>query len=197
MLMLKTIMSQHREFLWFAFRGKACQYKVLHFGLALTPRTFTKCLDAAPGPFEAPGHSCTQLPGRLTHSGPLQGVSELSQAYRPPPRSCSWPQNIHKEECFLPYSTNCVFGSSRGFSSNAGPSGSCPDFQPQYMFGPLQARPSCLREHLSQALKPHGCSLPCAAPGVAPHEAVPLVDETFRVPLHRTSHLPNQGVVPF
>ncbi len=65
--------------------------------------------------------------------------------------------------------------------------------QPQCMFGPLQARPSCLHEHFSQALRPHGCSLPCAAPGVAPHEAVPLVDETFRGSLHRTSHSPSQG----
>ncbi len=30
------------------------------------------------GPFEAPGHLCAQLPGRLAHSGPFQGVSELS-----------------------------------------------------------------------------------------------------------------------
>ncbi len=146
------------------------------------------------GPVETPGHSCTQLPGRLAHSGPLQGVSEPSQGCRPSPHSCSWPQNERQEECSLPFSTNGVFGSSLGFRSNAGPSGSCPDFQPQYMFGPLQARPSCLREHLSQALRPHGRSLPCAAPGVAPHEAVPLVDETFRGPLHRTCHSPCKGV---
>ncbi len=96
---------------------------------------------------------------QLTHSGP-QGVSEPSQGCRPLPHSCSWPQNEHQEKCSLPFSTNCVLGRSLGFHSNADPSGSCPDFQPQYMFGPLQARPSCLREHLSQALRPHGCSLP-------------------------------------
>ncbi len=28
------------------------------------------------GPFEAPGHSCTELSGRLAHSGSLQGASE-------------------------------------------------------------------------------------------------------------------------
>ncbi len=96
------------------------------------------------------------ITGRLAHSGPLQGVGELSQGCC----SCSWPQNKHQEECSLPFSTNCVFESSLGFRSNAGPSGSCLDFQPQYMFGPLQARPSCLHEHLLQALRPHGCSLP-------------------------------------
>ncbi len=61
----------HRKFLRFAFGGKANQSKVLPFGLALAPRMFTKCMD------EAPGHSCTQLPGRLAHTGPLQGVMVL------------------------------------------------------------------------------------------------------------------------
>ncbi len=41
------------------------------------------------GPFEAPGHSCTQLPGRLAHSGPLQGVGELSQGCHPPVDVCA------------------------------------------------------------------------------------------------------------
>ncbi len=44
-----------------------------------------------PGPVEAPGHLCTQLSGRLAHSGPLQGVSELSQGCRPPRRVFSSP----------------------------------------------------------------------------------------------------------
>ncbi|KAI2644897.1 Transposon Ty3-G Gag-Pol polyprotein [Labeo rohita] len=42
-----SILPQHRKFLRFAFRGKAYQYWVLPFGLALSPRTFTKCVDAA------------------------------------------------------------------------------------------------------------------------------------------------------
>ncbi len=147
-----------------------------------------------PGPLEDTGHSCTQLPGRLAQFGPLQGVSELSQRCRPPPCSCYWPQNEHQEEGSLPLSTNCVFGSSLGFRSNAGPSGSCPVLQPQCLFGPLQARSSCLHEHLSQALRPHGCSLTCAAPEVTPYEAVTLVNEASRAPLQKTSHSPNQGV---
>ncbi len=148
----------------------------------------------SPWALEAPGHSCTQLPGWLAHSGPLQEITELSQGCCPPPRSCSWSQNEHQEECFLPLSTNCVFGSSLGFRSNTGQSGSCPDFQPQCMFGPLHARTSCLCEHLSQALRPHGLSLICAAPGVTPHEAVPLVDKASKAPLHKTSRSPNHCV---
>ncbi len=42
-----SIFPSHRNFLRFAFRGKAYQYRVLIFSLALSPRTFTKCVDAA------------------------------------------------------------------------------------------------------------------------------------------------------
>ncbi len=78
MLMIKTIMSQvqeedwfvtidlkdayftsrsfkDRRFLRFAFGGKAYQYKVLPFGLALALRTFTKCMDAALAPLRLQG----------------------------------------------------------------------------------------------------------------------------------------------
>ncbi len=42
-----SILPCHRKFLRFAFGGKAYQYRVLPFGLELSPRTFTKCVDAA------------------------------------------------------------------------------------------------------------------------------------------------------
>ncbi len=91
------------------------------------------------GPFEAPGHLCTELSGRLAHSGSLQGASESSQGY------CSRPHP-------------------------------CPDTRSYSMSGPLQARPSCLCRYLPQAVGPHGSGLPCVAPRVASHEAIPLVD---------------------
>ncbi len=186
MMTLKTIMSQIRVGDWFVTfdlkdtyfhiqvvwqhrkllsvclwrEGLSIQSSCLWSGFGA--EDVHKMHGCCPGPVEAPGHSCTQLPGLFAHSGPLQGVSELSQRCCPPPRSCSWPQNKHQEECSLPLSANCVFGSSLGFRSDADPSGSCPDFQPQYMFGPLQVRPSCFRENLSQAFRPHGRSLPCA-----------------------------------
>ncbi len=50
----------------------------------LGPEDVHKVHGCCSGPFEAPGHLCTQLPGRLAHTGPLQGVSELSQRYCPP-----------------------------------------------------------------------------------------------------------------
>ncbi|KAI2647902.1 Transposon Ty3-G Gag-Pol polyprotein [Labeo rohita] len=50
-----SILPQHRKFLRFAFRGEAYQYRVLPFGLALSPRTFTKCVDAALAPLRLQG----------------------------------------------------------------------------------------------------------------------------------------------
>ncbi len=49
------VIQRHRRFLRFAFGGKAYQYKVLPFGLALAPRTFTKCMDAALAPLRLQG----------------------------------------------------------------------------------------------------------------------------------------------
>ncbi|KAI2658583.1 Transposon Ty3-G Gag-Pol polyprotein [Labeo rohita] len=50
-----SILPQHRKFLRFAFRGEGYQYRVLPFGLALSPRTFTKCVDAALAPLRLQG----------------------------------------------------------------------------------------------------------------------------------------------
>ncbi len=49
------VIRRHRKFLRFAFGGKAYQYKVLPFGLALAPRMFTKCMDAALAPLRLQG----------------------------------------------------------------------------------------------------------------------------------------------
>ncbi len=49
------VVLRYRRFLRFAFGGKAYQYKVLPFGLALAPRTFTKCMDAALAPLRLQG----------------------------------------------------------------------------------------------------------------------------------------------
>ncbi len=146
------------------------------------------------GPFEAPGHSCTELSGRLAHSGSLQGASESSQGYRSRPHPFSWPQDERQEECAPPISANCVSRSSFGFRSDAGPFGSCPDTSSYSMSGPFQARPSCLCRYLPQAVGPHGSSLPCVAPRAASHEAIPLVDEGAEVTPHCTSYSPYQGV---
>ncbi|KAI2661076.1 ORF V: Enzymatic polyprotein [Labeo rohita] len=45
-----SILPRHRPFLRFAFEGQAYQYKVLPFGLSLSPRVFTKVAEAALSP---------------------------------------------------------------------------------------------------------------------------------------------------
>ncbi len=50
-----SIIPSHRKFLRFSFRGKAFQYRVLPCRLALSPRTFTKCIDAALAPLRLQG----------------------------------------------------------------------------------------------------------------------------------------------
>ncbi len=146
------------------------------------------------GPFEPPGHSCVELPGRLAHSGSLQGANESSQKYCSTPHPFSWPQDERQEECTPPISANPVSGGSFGFHSDAGPFGSCPDIQFYSMSGPLQARPACLCRFMPQAARPHGSDLPCVASRVASHEAVLLVDKGAEATPHCTSHSPYQGV---
>ncbi|KAL0187588.1 hypothetical protein M9458_014687, partial [Cirrhinus mrigala] len=50
-----SILPRHRPFLWFAFEGRAYQYKVLPFGLSLSPRVFTKVTEAALAPLREVG----------------------------------------------------------------------------------------------------------------------------------------------
>ncbi|KAL0195088.1 hypothetical protein M9458_008660, partial [Cirrhinus mrigala] len=48
-----SILPRHRPFLWFAFEGRAYQYKVLPFGLS--PRVFTKLAEGALAPLWGQG----------------------------------------------------------------------------------------------------------------------------------------------
>ncbi len=50
-----SILLQHRPFLSFAFEGRAYQYKVLPFGLALSPCVFTKLVERALIPMREQG----------------------------------------------------------------------------------------------------------------------------------------------
>ena len=50
-----SIAPHHRQFLRFAFEGRAYQFRVLPFGILLTPRVFTWCVAAALAPLQAQG----------------------------------------------------------------------------------------------------------------------------------------------
>ncbi len=50
-----SILPQHRPFLRFAFEGRAWQYRVLPFGLSLSPRVITKVVEGALNPLREVG----------------------------------------------------------------------------------------------------------------------------------------------
>ncbi len=50
-----SILPRHRPFLRFAFEGRAYSYKALPFGLSLSPRVFTKVVEAALVPLREAG----------------------------------------------------------------------------------------------------------------------------------------------
>ncbi len=50
-----SILPRHRPFLRFAFEGRTYQYKALPFGLSLSPRVFTKVVEAALVPLREAG----------------------------------------------------------------------------------------------------------------------------------------------
>ncbi len=56
------IVKRHRKLLRFALEGKPYQYCVLPFWLALAPRMFTKCIDAALAPLRLQGFPNFELP---------------------------------------------------------------------------------------------------------------------------------------
>ncbi len=69
-------LPRHRPFLRFAFEGQAYQYKVLPFGLSLSPRVFTKVVEAALVPLREQGVRILNylddwliLAGRCLHTG--------------------------------------------------------------------------------------------------------------------------------
>ncbi|XP_068583377.1 LOW QUALITY PROTEIN: uncharacterized protein [Cebidichthys violaceus] len=49
------IVPHHRQFLRFAFQGRHFQFRVLPFGLSLSPRVFTRCVAAALSPLQSQG----------------------------------------------------------------------------------------------------------------------------------------------
>ncbi len=53
-----SILPRHRPFLRFAFEGRAWQYRVLPFGLSLSPRVFTKVVEGALTPLREVTQVC-------------------------------------------------------------------------------------------------------------------------------------------
>ena len=90
------IASHHRRFLRFAFQGQHYQFRVLPFGLSLSPRVFTRVVAAALAPLQAQGVKvlpCLDdwLVAIPASSGPGYGAPLVS-------RSPVGPESEHREE---------------------------------------------------------------------------------------------------
>ncbi|KAI2645222.1 hypothetical protein H4Q32_030391 [Labeo rohita] len=73
------ILPRHRPFLWFAFEGRAYQYKALPFGLALFPRVFTKLAEGALAPFtHKTSHLGLRVKWEKSKLSSVQSISFLS-----------------------------------------------------------------------------------------------------------------------
>ncbi len=188
------IVQRHRRFLRFAFGGKAYQYKVLPFGLALAPRTFTKCMDAALAPLRLQGiHVLNFLDDWLILAHSRELVSRQRDIVLRHIHSLGLRMNA-KKSVLLPSQRTLFLGvhfDSIQMQARLAPARISNFYS---MSGPLQAGPACLCRFMRQAARPHGSGLPCVALRVASHEAVPLVDKGAEFTPHCTSHSPYQGV---
>ncbi|KAL0182121.1 hypothetical protein M9458_021496, partial [Cirrhinus mrigala] len=118
------ILPQHRKFLRFAFRGEAYQYGVLPFGLALSPRTFTKCVAAALAPLRLQGIRILNY---------IDVWLILAQSEQMVARCCSHShkragvKTEHQEECAFFFTENHLSRHGVGFDHDAGTIVTCSD----------------------------------------------------------------------
>ncbi len=188
------VVHRHRRFLRFAFGGKAYQYKVLPFGLALAPRTFTKCMDAALAPLRLQGIRVLNYLDDwliLAHSREL--VSRHRDIVLGHIHSLGLRMNA-KKSVLLPSQRTVFLGvrlDSVQMQARLAPA-RIPVFTAclaRFKLGHHVSVGTCRR-----LLGLYGSSLPCVAPRAASHEAIPFVDEGAEVTPHCTSYSPCQSV---
>ncbi len=89
-----------------AFEGRAWQYRVLPFGLSLSPRVFTKVVEGALTPVTGSGRQDPQLPRRLAYPSPIQRAVGRSQGLgAPAPQPVGASGQLGKEQA-LPCAEN-------------------------------------------------------------------------------------------
>ncbi len=76
-----SILPRHRPFLRFAFEGRAYQYKALPFGLSLSPRVFTKVVEAALVPLREAGIRILNYLDDWLIFGPVSSTVVRTQGY--------------------------------------------------------------------------------------------------------------------
>ncbi len=136
-----SILPSHRKFLIFAFRGEAYQYRVIPFGLALSPRTFTKCVDAAPAPLRLQGIRILNYIDNwliLAHSEQMGvGHRDIVLAHMKE----FGVKNKCQEKCAFSITEDHLSGHGVGFDHNAGTFVSCSDRIDSHCSQESQRRP--------------------------------------------------------
>ncbi len=117
----------HRKFLRFAFGGKAYQYRVLPFGLALSPRTFTKVVDAVLAPLRLQGIRILNYIDDLADSSSVgDGGGETSRC-RPRSYETVGVETKRQEKCAFSGSEDHLFRRGVEFDHDAGTNVACSD----------------------------------------------------------------------
>ncbi|KAI2650711.1 Transposon Ty3-G Gag-Pol polyprotein [Labeo rohita] len=178
-----SILPQLRKFLRFAFRGEAYQYRVLPFGLALSPRTFTKCVDAALAPLRLRGiHILNFIDNWLifgsigAHGGSTSRC--CSRSYER-----AGVETERQEECAVSITENHLSRRCVGFDHDAGTFVTCSD----------RVDPHC--SHESERRPVTHCK---AVPVTAGSDGSCVQRDTFWPAVHETPTVvaQDQGVLP-
>ncbi len=152
----------HRRFLRFAFKGVAYQYTVLPFGLSLTPRTFTKCMDTARSPLR-------QMRIRILNY--LDDWLILAQS--------EVELLSHRTRVSGSISpTSFVPGNSSGLSSHESCDSARTHSGHSETHSHLQERHRLPTQSVSENAGPHGRSIASVTAGPAPHAAPSTLVET-------------------
>ncbi len=170
------IAPHHRRFLRFAFEGTAYQYSVLPFGLALAPRTFSKCVDAALSPLRASGMRILNY---------LDDWLILAQS-RDTLLSHIDSLLIHLESLGLcvnrrksiprPESVHYISGSLHGLPGNESPPLARTRGGHFVLPAPFQRRQLCSSEEILEAAGAHGVSFGSMSSGLITHATTEMAE---------------------
>ncbi|KAI2653826.1 Gag-Pol polyprotein [Labeo rohita] len=181
------ILPQHRKFLRFAFGGEAYQYRVLPFGLALSPRTYTKCMDAALAPLRLQG---IRILNYIDDWLILARSQELALRHRDVVLA-------HLRSLGLRLNAkNNVFGGCMGLDHNAGTTVSCAGRIQSKHPKECQARSESYSSLLSKSFRSHGSCIHGDTFGPSAHETVSVVAQSQGISSKGQSPEANKGYVP-
>ncbi len=186
------ILPQHRKFLRFAFGGEAYQYRVLPFGLALSPRTYTKCMVAA----LTPGHPHFKLQRRLADSGTVSRACASTSRCRPSSSRISGVETQRQEKRSLSCSEDNVFGGCMGFDHDAGTAVSCTRRIHSKCPKEHQARPENYCSLPSEGSRSHGSCIHGDTLGPPAYEIVSVVAQSQGISSKGQSPEANKGYAP-